>query len=134
MLAILSKLSSKLSAKYSKVSDNWLGKTNKFIKLINLWLKIDQTLHYSFCNILFIKLINLWLKIDRNQNSYVKCKNMCLQQIMCPQTSKCPKSRTGIADGSSKHVQSKQQSHQNEVIDIFVVPSSPTPNISRTPL
>ena len=34
----------------------------------------------------------------------------------------------------SKHVQSKQQRHQNDVIDIVVVSSSPTLTISHTPL
>ena len=37
------------------------------------------------------------------------------------------------AEGSSKHVQSKQQRHQNYIIDIVMVSSSPTPKISHTP-
>ena len=53
---------------------------------------------------------------------------------MPPQTPTCPKSKTETVDGSAKHVQSKQQRHQNYVIDIVVVSSSPTPNISRNPL
>ena len=45
----------------------------------------------------------------------------------------CPKPKTETAEGSAKHVQSKQQRHQNDAIDIVVVSSSPTPTISHTP-
>ena len=49
-----------------------------------------------------------------------------------PQTPTFPKPKTETAQGSAKHVQSKQKIHQNDAIDI-VVSSSPTPTISHTP-
>ena len=42
----------------------------------------------------------------------------------------CPKPKTETAEGSMKHVQSKQQRHQNDTTDTVVVFSSPTPTIS----
>ena len=51
-----------------------------------------------------------------------------------PQIFTCPESTTETVDGSVKHIQSKQQIHQNDVIDVVVVSSSPTPDISHTPL
>ena len=54
---------------------------------------------------------------------------MYLQQIMSP----CTKSKTETAHGSEKHVQSKQQRHQSDPVDIVVVSSSPTQDISYTP-
>ena len=60
-----------------------MQKRKKFFKCLILALRLStKLLHYSFCNILFMKLINLWLKINPNQNYYKKCKNMYLQQIM----------------------------------------------------
>ena len=52
--------------------------------------------------------------------------------INAPQTPTCPKSKTETADGSAKHVQSKQQRHQNDFIDGVVVSSSPT--LSKAPI
>ena len=52
--------------------------------------------------------------------------------INAPQTPTCSKSKTETAEGSAKHVQSKQQRHQNDVIDGVVVSSSPT--LSKTPI
>ena len=51
-----------------------------------------------------------------------------------PQTPTCLKPKMETAGGSAKHVQSKQQRHKNDAIDIVVVSSSPTPTISHTPL
>ena len=79
---------------------------------------------------MFIKLIKLWLKINPNQNYYKKYKNTTNN---APQTPTCPKPKTETAEGSVKHVQSKQQRHQNNAIDIVVVPSSSTPTISHSP-
>ena len=50
-----------------------------------------------------------------------------------PQMPTYPKRKTETAEGSAKHVQSKQQRHQSDAIDIAVVSSSPTPTISHTP-
>ena len=43
-----------------------------------------------------------------------------------------PKPKTETAQGSMKHVQSKQQGHQNNAIDIVLMSPSPTPTISHT--
>ena len=58
---------------------------------------------------------------------------MCLKQIMPHKRLHAQSQKMETADGSAKHVQSKQQRHQNDVIDIVVVSSSPTLNISYTP-
>ena len=49
-----------------------------------------------------------------------------------PQIFTYQKSTTETVDGSVKHVQSKQQRHQKDVIDVVVVFSSATPAISHT--
>ena len=58
---------------------------------------------------------------------------MCLKRMMPHKRLHAQSQKTETADGSVKHVQSKQQRHQNDVIDIVVVSSSPTLNISYTP-
>ena len=46
-----------------------------------------------------------------------------------------PKPKTEAAEGSAKHVQSKQQRHQNYAIDIVVVSSSSSDHIPHpTPM
>ena len=44
----------------------------------------------------------------------------------------CLESKTETGGGSAKHVQSKQQKHQNDVIDMVVISLSPTLTISHT--
>ena len=79
-----------------------------------------------------MKLINLWLKINPNQNYYKNVKYVFATNN-APQTPTSPKPKMETAQGSAKHVQSKQQRHQNNAIDIVVVSSSPTLTISHTP-
>ena len=46
-----------------------------------------------------------------------------------------PKPKMEAAEGSAKHVQSKQQRHQNDAIDIVVVSSSSSDHIPHpTPM
>ena len=108
-------------------------KRKKLLKCLILALKLSTELsHFSFCNILFMKLINLWLKINPNQNYYKNVKYVFATNN-APQTPTSPKPKTETAEGSAKHLQSKQQRHQNDAIDIAVVSSSPTPTTSHTP-
>ena len=77
-----------------------------------------------------MKLINLWLKINPKQN-YYKNVRYVFATNNAPQTPTSPKPKTETAEGSAKHLQSKQQRHQNDAIDIAVVSSSSTPTISH---
>ena len=112
-----------------------MQKRKKFLNCLFLALKLSTKLsHYYFWNILFIKLINLGLRIYQNQSYYKKYKNMCLQQTMPQKRLYVQSQERKTADGRAKDVQSKQQRHQNNVIDIVVVSSSPLPTIFHTPI
>ena len=112
-----------------------MQKRKKFLNCLFLALKLSTKLsHYYFWNILFIKLINLGLRIYQNQSYYKKYKNMCLQQTMPHKRLYVQIQERKTADGRAKDVQSKQQRHQNNVIDIVVVSSSPLPTIFHTPI
>ena len=58
---------------------------------------------------------------------------MYLQQIMPHKRLYFQSQKRKHTQGCVKHVQSKQQGHQNDAMDIAVVSSSPTPTLSHNP-